>query len=59
MMWPRVETACNTNSGGSSTDPAVNHHPNQRELGSTGVDDRRVPDNAVPGSKPNIEQIEK
>jgi hypothetical protein len=53
-----VETACNTNSGGSSTDPAVNH-PNQRELGSTGVDDRRVPDNAVPGSKPNIEQIEK
>jgi hypothetical protein len=57
-MWPRVETACNTNSGGSSTDPAVNR-PNQRELGSSGVDDRRVPDNTVPASRPHIKQIEK
>jgi hypothetical protein len=31
------------------------------QLGSTGVDDRIVPDNAVPGFRvrPNIEQIEK
>ncbi len=53
MMWPRVETAIPILEG------LAFKHPNQRELGSTGVDDRRVPDNAVPSSKPNIEQIEK
>jgi hypothetical protein len=59
MMWLVPSGNNKTNSGGSFSDPAFNDHPIQRELGSTGVDDRIVPDNAVPGFRPNIEKNEK